>query len=366
MSKSNYDDLTNEGASPARSRRRRLSGLGVALVAVVSMIAIVFMSLAIKSYLDSIQPEAPKDEGPAEPSQTPQAAAGDTQLPEQQQQEQEQETTPAAEAVYEQGVAAAGLDAVIRAPAEGRMVSTTYEMAPGDTLDSVARKFGVTAETIRDCNNIKNLDAAVPGTRLEIPDRDGLYYTVRSGDVLSTICSKFGLSMGYETLMEVNGLKSDQIWEGQRLFIPNESVVPSIAAAAEGMVFRHPLKGAVPFKGYRETWTDPATKKLSILDGILLKAPEGSEVRASAGGVATLMGDTGNLAGGVVKIAHDAGYCSYYFYLDWNSLKVASGDTVEAGDVLGTVTASSSPGDSPMLLFKIEQNGMALNPDLFF
>lgn len=366
MSKTNYDDMSDESAASFRKKKGRLPRSVAAIIALIALIVIAVLALAIKSWLDGVpqpgNPDAATADGQPLEAGTQEAPS----LP-------EPEGWPPADGV---GLArpdlanttkAAEFDAVVRGPAEGRVVMTAYTMEAGDTLESVARKFSVTAETIVSCNAIRNLEAVGPGTTLEIPDRSGWLYVVKSGDFLSTICSKFNLSMGYEALMEVNGLKNDQIKEGQKLFIPDETAVPSIASAAEGVEFEPPLRGHVSKTGWKEKWTDPATKRSVLLDGVLFKTAEGAEVRAAAGGtVAEVASAAGSPQSCRLKIEHDGGYASHYLYLDMDSLRVAADDKVAAGDVLGTVTSASSPIAVPMLLFKIEQNSMMLDPDLYF
>ncbi len=52
---------------------------------------------------------------------------------------------------------------------------TAYTVAPGDTLFSIARRFGTTTGNIIALNGIANPDALVPGTTLRIPIREKNY-----------------------------------------------------------------------------------------------------------------------------------------------------------------------------------------------
>ncbi len=52
---------------------------------------------------------------------------------------------------------------------------TVYTVAPGDTLFSIARRFGTTTGNIIALNGIANPDALVPGTTLRIPIREKNY-----------------------------------------------------------------------------------------------------------------------------------------------------------------------------------------------
>ena len=48
----------------------------------------------------------------------------------------------------------------------------THTVAPGDTLFSLAQRYGVTVEALIDINNITNTNAITPGTRLIIPGNE--------------------------------------------------------------------------------------------------------------------------------------------------------------------------------------------------
>jgi LysM repeat protein len=50
-------------------------------------------------------------------------------------------------------------------------------------------------------------------------DFSEIFYTVKSGDTLSGIASKYGKSVTVDNLRKLNNLKSDNIKPGQRLKI---------------------------------------------------------------------------------------------------------------------------------------------------
>lgn len=66
-----------------------------------------------------------------------------------------------------------------------------YVTVTGDTVPTVAAKFGISAQTVRWVNNLAS-DALEPGRQLTILGKDGILYTVKSGDTLSGIASKYG------------------------------------------------------------------------------------------------------------------------------------------------------------------------------
>src|SRR6476659_717065 len=63
------------------------------------------------------------------------------------------------------GLALSGQAATTRAPSTG----TTYVVQPGDTLTSIAGRFGTTPTAIATANNIRNRNLIVIGRKLSIP-----------------------------------------------------------------------------------------------------------------------------------------------------------------------------------------------------
>jgi LysM repeat protein len=86
---------------------------------------------------------------------------------------------------------------------------------PGETLSAIAARHGVGVATIAGHNGIRDANRVAAGRVIEIPgglrgggssSAGGGTYTVRSGDTLSGIALRFGLSVG--TLVRLNGLSS--------------------------------------------------------------------------------------------------------------------------------------------------------------
>jgi peptidoglycan endopeptidase LytF len=110
-----------------------------------------------------------------------------------------------------------------------------YIVQRGDTLSSIAVRFGVTLESIRALNTIRSGNVILVGDVLILPPVGGPvvgqphpttprqtvngYYTVRAGDTLFAIASSFGVNI-YD-LAEVNGLLNlNSIYAGQLLRVP--------------------------------------------------------------------------------------------------------------------------------------------------
>ncbi len=134
----------------------------------------------------------------------------------------------------------------------------SYKVVKGDTLSKIAKKYGVSVTSIKAANGLKG-DTIKLGQELTIPGASsapesispaeasvsGSEYVVVSGDSLSRIAKKFGVSVG--DLRVANSLKSDTIRVGQKLVIPAAGIAPkSVAAPA-------PVKPALSASG--DTYT---------------------------------------------------------------------------------------------------------------
>jgi LysM repeat protein len=116
-------------------------------------------------------------------------------------------------------------------PAEG-----VYRVQRGDTLASIARKFGVSARDLAVINRIQNANQIHPGQVIELPggsltarpeDRSHAgTYTVRRGDTLDEIARKFGV--GVAELSAHNGIANKhRIKVGQSIYIPGPPEPPA-------------------------------------------------------------------------------------------------------------------------------------------
>lgn len=106
--------------------------------------------------------------------------------------------------------------APIQAPAVG-----TYTVQSGDTLSSIAAKFGTNYQALASLNGISNPNLIYVGQVLRVngsASASSVYYTVRAGDNLSAIASRYGTS--YQSIAALNGLANPNlIYAGQTLKI---------------------------------------------------------------------------------------------------------------------------------------------------
>lgn len=94
-----------------------------------------------------------------------------------------------------------------------------YVVKSGDSLYSIAKKYGITVDELKKANGITNNILAL-GQELIIPKTSDLEtYTVKSGDSLYSIADKYGVSVN--ELKKINNLTSNLLSIGQILVIPN-------------------------------------------------------------------------------------------------------------------------------------------------
>ena len=107
----------------------------------------------------------------------------------------------------------------------------TYVVRPGDTLSSIARRYGTSAAAIAQANNLSNPNLIRVGQRLIVcpgpgggtppppPGPVGRTYVVRPGDTLSGIALRFNTTVW--SLQQANGLANPNlIFPGQVLHVP--------------------------------------------------------------------------------------------------------------------------------------------------
>ncbi|MDF7648128.1 N-acetylmuramoyl-L-alanine amidase AmiB [Pantoea sp. Acro-805] len=101
-----------------------------------------------------------------------------------------------------------------------------HTVTSGETLSGIAAKYGVSMDTLRDLNNLKR-DVVWVGQRLKVPAKSGVIATTASrptrhkvvrGDSLTGIAAHYGVSP--KAIMQANNMKSSNVMLGQNLKIP--------------------------------------------------------------------------------------------------------------------------------------------------
>lgn len=118
-------------------------------------------------------------------------------------------------------------------PVEQPEEATIYIVRSGDTLWAISRRYGVTVNQIKQWNHLSSNFLSI-GQRLNIgspttppsptptpPPTGETFYTVRSGDNLWKIATRYGVTVAH--LKEWNALSTDFLRIGQRLIVTGEA-----------------------------------------------------------------------------------------------------------------------------------------------
>ncbi len=99
----------------------------------------------------------------------------------------------------------------------------TYVVQAGDTIPSLAAKFGITSDTIRWSNGLTG-DNVAPGKELVISPVNGLVYVVKAGDTADSLASKYRANK--DQIIAFNDAEIGGLKVGERIVIPDGNATP--------------------------------------------------------------------------------------------------------------------------------------------
>ena len=228
----------------------------------------------------------------------------------------------------------------------------TYTVREGDSLWSIAARFGLDVDTLRWSNEdlVRNPDLLSVGQELTILPVKGAYHTVQTGETLKTIALAYGVTPTVIIDYPLNDLHAPYpLEEGQKLVIPGgrrELHWPQ-PDLSPGSPFAWPVVGQIT-QGYSE--------KHPALD---LGAPYGSPVYAAQAGTVTHSGWARTGYGYTVILEHGQGVQSLYSHMKGTWVTV--GQKVERGQLIGEV-GSTGHSSGPHVHFEIRVNGERVDP----
>lgn len=234
----------------------------------------------------------------------------------------------------------------------------TYRVKDGETIGSIRRKFNLANDgTLINVNKIENVRNLMSGQKLKIPSQDGILHTVGKGENLTSIATKYNVSI--EEILDVNDLESDILAPGKELFIPGAMMDETEYRKSLGELFACPLSG----KWYLSS---PFGKRINPITGVAGSNHNGIDMAISAGTQikSTMSGDVAyvgysNVYGNYVIINHLNGYQSLYAHM--SKTLARQGQKVGQGTVIGLV-GSTGMSTGPHLHFTIYKNGKAVDP----
>lgn len=242
-----------------------------------------------------------------------------------------------------------------------------YPVEDGDTLSSIAQKFGISQEAIKWANDMDSVDTIKPGQKLKILPVSGVGHIVKSGDTLESVAKRYEAEPQAILDFPFNDVPDDfKLTVGQVLIVP-EGIPPEAKAtprpktqtsfaqgpqttfsAPGGGSFMWPTAGGI---SQNFAWYHPA------IDVANRAAPA---VYSAAGGTVVVAGWPDNYGyGNRVVVDHGNGYQTLYAHL--SNIYVSTGQSVSRGQSVGKM-GSTGRSTGIHLHFEIRFKGIAVNP----
>jgi LysM repeat protein len=96
----------------------------------------------------------------------------------------------------------------------------TYTVVEGDTLSGIASQFGVTVDTLRWANNMKDIDTLKLDQKVLIPPVNGVLVTVHDGDSIDSLAAKYNVTAA--AIVEFNLVRDpSKLTPGSQVMIPD-------------------------------------------------------------------------------------------------------------------------------------------------
>ncbi|MDB5244485.1 MAG: hypothetical protein JWN18_355 [Parcubacteria group bacterium] len=240
---------------------------------------------------------------------------------------------------------------------------SVYVVRSGDSLSEIADMFNVSKNTIIWANDLAGVNDVHPGDTLIILPVSGVERTVVKGDTIKSLAKKYGADAN--EIAQFNGLSPDAVLVvGSTVIIPGGELGGATVqtttkagikkpvtkertfgtnGAVQGGYYTHPLPG----------W--PVSQSLHGWNGVDISGGgiRGTPIHAAAGGTVIIARSNGGWNGGYgnyVVITHNNG--SQTLYAHMSSAIVSPGQSVGSGEIIGYV---GSTGDSsgPHLHFEV-------------
>ncbi len=259
---------------------------------------------------------------------------------------------------------------------DARALLQKYTVQSGDTLARIAIRFGLDPTTIYWANrsSLPDPQSLRVGQVLMIPPIDGLLVVVGPGESLASIATRYGVAA--QDIVDVNSLSNSAVLLGQALLVPGAEAGPipvvrevrlasSRGGGASGSSsgwnghLIWPVPGHTQINQRFGCTGDPAEPRVGgcahFHDAIDIGAPAGAAVVAAGPGTVIyagwkLAGSDGYGGGLVVWISHGGKLYTTYNHLSAEFVRV--GQQVGAGQRIGSVGMTGA-ATGPHLHFEV-------------
>jgi len=244
---------------------------------------------------------------------------------------------------------------------------TEYRVVEGDTVSSIAQKFGVSIDTIMWENNLKSVDAIKPKQILRILPVTGVNYKVKRGETIYSIAKAYQVDAQAIIDYPFNTFSNDETFAlstGQDLIIPDgikpsEIIIDTKKYATQTVA---PIAGVVGEGNFMWPTSGMITQKFSWYHrAVDIANRSNPAIVAAQGGTVTTAGWNGGGYGNYVVIDHGNGYRTLYGHMLNGSVVVKAGQKVSQGQKLGTM-GSTGRSTGTHLHFEVQSTGGNINP----
>lgn len=226
----------------------------------------------------------------------------------------------------------------------------------GDTVETIAKLFEVTPDTILSFNDLNKGEKLKTGQILRILPFSGVEYTVAKGDTLESIATKHKIPKSDIIAANIDLGDNYTIIPGEKLIIPGAGMIEK-AKTSSSKTSKMPSstaqKSMKNIAGYFINPLPSGHKTQGIHDkyAVDIGAPTGTPIKAAASGIVTFAAMGWNGAyGNVVFIKHPNGTETRYAHM--SKLNTSTGAEVSQGEVIGYV-GSTGRSTGPHLHFEI-------------
>jgi murein DD-endopeptidase MepM/ murein hydrolase activator NlpD len=247
---------------------------------------------------------------------------------------------------------------------DGSGLMRSYKVRSGDTLTGIARKFGVSMMTVWWANHLRSKDDLHIGQTLTIPPVSGVVITVSSTDTLEALAAKYQIEP--QEIIDANKLDDPNLVIGQTLTIPGghgagiptpKPATPKPVAKASGGSSSGSHTSSKPpsqYSGGKFAWpVDGGYISQYFHYGhyaLDIAADYGTRVKAAAAGTVIFAGWKNNGGGYQVWIAHGSNLYTTYNHM--SSISVGRGQHVGRGQQVGRVGQTGN-ATGPHLHFEV-------------
>ncbi|MFH1244079.1 MAG: peptidoglycan DD-metalloendopeptidase family protein [bacterium] len=239
-----------------------------------------------------------------------------------------------------------------------------YNVKEGDTLSSIAAKFGVSIDSVKWANPSINWQKVKPGVLVSVPPVTGVVYKVKPGDTVNSIAKKLQTEPQGIVDFPLNTFSNDETFAlvaGQTLIVPDGIMPDETMSAPRLASVLTPDAGAVSATG---SFAWPTFGKITqpfrwYHKGSDIANDTGTSVVAADSGRVVTAGWTNVGYGNHIIIDHENGYQTLYGHL--SQISVVVGQKVARGSQIGLM-GSTGRSTGSHLHFEIRTAGGNQDP----